>query len=85
MSLTGAEKHNDTGCWQAAAQGRARSFRAVYLTEVAPAAVRDSGESRAVKHRASLYSSSFGHLAFIHTLSAMSVCLLISGSLGIRI
>lgn len=32
MSLTGAEKLNDTGCWQAAAQCVARSFRAVYLT-----------------------------------------------------
>ena len=32
MSFTGAEKYNDTGCWQAAAHRSARSFRAVCLT-----------------------------------------------------
>lgn len=33
MSFTGAEKLDDTGCWQAAAQCVARSFRAVCLRE----------------------------------------------------
>lgn len=33
MSFTGAEKLDDTGCWQAAAQCVARSFRVVCLRE----------------------------------------------------
>ena len=33
MSLTGAEKVIDTGCWRAAAHGAVRSHRAVALNE----------------------------------------------------
>jgi hypothetical protein len=63
MSFAGAEKLDDTGCWQAAAQCVARSFRAVCLREFPWKQARPTNTR--CQHQASLYSDFFGYLAHI--------------------
>ena len=59
MSFTGAEKLNDTGCWQAAAHCAVRSFRAVCLTNFP----LETG----VSYRRVLSTSSLAVLGFLRT------------------
>jgi hypothetical protein len=59
MSFTGAEKLDDTGCWQAAAHCVARSFQAVCL--------RKFPLEAGVCNRRALPTSSLAVLGFLRT------------------